>query len=513
MRRIVLQALLAAVVCTTAQARVIYVDDDANGVGDGLSWKTPYRYLQDALGDAESGDKPVEIRVARGIYKPDQGASVAPGDREATFLLTDAVALVGGYAGFRAEFPDWRDVNRFRSTLSGDLEGNDAPVAHARDLLTDPNRTDNSSGIVRIIGSGSSVFFSPVLDGFTISSANGASALYVAVSGPSIRDCTFANNASETCGAVFAICSVPDITDCRFLRNAAKGGAAIGTGCHRGAGGAFGGVIDGCTFEDNYAEEDGGAVDLSGGIHDIRNSVFIRNSAQNGGAVKCWGMNMVNCLFVGNSARGQGGAYWEGATANLENCLFVCNRAAEGGGGVYFSLDGRPHISRSTFWANESVRGRAVASLSTLSNLGGFAAITNTILRDGGDEIYIATDQVKARTSVTYSNIEGGWPGEGNIDVDPLFADPGYWDPNGTPDDPNDDFLVEGDYHLKSQAGRWDPIGEDWVIDEVTSPCIDAGDPTSPLGDEPFPHGGRINMGAYGGTAEASKSHAIPQSF
>jgi hypothetical protein len=115
--------------------------------------------------------------------------------------------------------------------------------------------------------------------------------------------------------------------------------------------------------------------------------------------------------------------------------------------------------------------------------------------------------------SVEYSDVHGGWPGEGNIDVDPLFAAPGYWDPNGTPDDLNDDFWVEGDYHLRSQAGRWDSISEDWVIDEVTSPCIDAGDPTSPLGDEPFPHGGRINMGAYGGTAEASKSHAIPQSF
>jgi hypothetical protein len=45
------------------------------------------------------------------------------------------------------------------------------------------------------------------------------------------------------------------------------------------------------------------------------------------------------------------------------------------------------------------------------------------------------------------------------------------------------------------------------VKDDVTSPCIDAGDPNSPVGEEPFPNGGRINMGAYGGTAEASKSY------
>ncbi len=92
---------------------------------------------------------------------------------------------------------------------------------------------------------------------------------------------------------------------------------------------------------------------------------------------------------------------------------------------------------------------------------------------------------------MTYSNIQGGWQGQGqnNIDVDPLFADP-----------------YNGDYHLKSQAGRWDPISESWIMDVVTSPCIDAGDPASPVGDEPSPNGGIINMGAYGGTTKASKS-------
>jgi hypothetical protein len=79
--------------------------------------------------------------------------------------------------------------------------------------------------------------------------------------------------------------------------------------------------------------------------------------------------------------------------------------------------------------------------------------------------------------------ISGG-TATGNIDTDPLLAD-----------------SARGDYHLQSQAGRWDPNSESWVIDDVTSPCIDAGDPNSPVGEEPHPDGGRINMGAYGGTA------------
>lgn len=76
----------------------------------------------------------------------------------------------------------------------------------------------------------------------------------------------------------------------------------------------------------------------------------------------------------------------------------------------------------------------------------------------------------------------------GNISKDPLFADP-----------------VNGDYHLQSEYGRYSPTLGDWVTtDSLTSPCIDSGDPLMRRGREP--HGGGVNMGAYGGTPYASKS-------
>ena len=124
--------------------------------------------------------------------------------------------------------------------------------------------------------------------------------------------------------------------------------------------------------------------------------------------------------------------------------------------------------------------------------------------------------------TISYSNVQGAleaieitgdyplkW-GEGNINLDPNFINLGYWDIIGAPDSPfspRDDIWIDGDYHLKSQAGRWDPVSESWIVDDVTSPCIDAGDPNMPVSDEPMPNGGIINMGAYGGTPEASKSH------
>jgi len=115
-----------------------------------------------------------------------------------------------------------------------------------------------------------------------------------------------------------------------------------------------------------------------------------------------------------------------------------------------------------------------------------------------------------ATASILHSNVSGGLAGiactEGcilnwgpaNTDVEPLFADDV---------DPFFTGVASADFHVKSQAGRWDPNSQTWVTDDVTSPCIDAGDPMNPIGLEPFPNAGVINMGAYGATAEASKSY------
>ena len=86
---LVMAVFLMAMACTAA-GDVIYVDDDASLGGNGQNWATPYRYLQDALTAAVSGD---EIRVAQGIYKPDRGGGNALGDRYATFQLKNGVAV------------------------------------------------------------------------------------------------------------------------------------------------------------------------------------------------------------------------------------------------------------------------------------------------------------------------------------------------------------------------------------------------------------------------------------
>jgi parallel beta-helix repeat protein len=112
---------------------------------------------------------------------------------------------------------------------------------------------------------------------------------------------------------------------------------------------------------------------------------------------------------------------------------------------------------------------------------------------------------------VRNESIDDTLAGPGSLSVDPSFAGPGFWadanDPNMVVErsEPNA-IWVQGDYHLKSNTGRWDPKQKLWLQDDVNSPCIDAGDPNSDLVDEVWPHGKRINMGAYGGTTQASMS-------
>ena len=91
--------ILLAVFCATGTGAIIYVDDDADGLNNGLNWSNAYKCLQDALFEASFSSEFVEIRIAQGIYTPDRGAGIMLGDRDATFPLFNGVRLIGGYAG------------------------------------------------------------------------------------------------------------------------------------------------------------------------------------------------------------------------------------------------------------------------------------------------------------------------------------------------------------------------------------------------------------------------------
>lgn len=230
--------------------------------------------------------------------------------------------------------------------------------------------------------------------------------------------------------------------------------------------------MDGFTISGGYGSSGAGMHNGEGAGVTIRNCTFKANYAYYGAAVYNSFQSdgdFINCIFIGNRATEDGGAIWSGHYTNiiLTNCTFTRNQASDNGGAMRIQPLTDALLTNCIFWANTDSSGTdwsAQVNGGTAENL-----------------------------VVNYCCAQGGIPisyGTSNIDSDPCFADPD-----------------NGDYHLKSQAGRFDPNEGVWVTDELTSPCLDAGDPMSPIGFEPFPNGGIVNMGVYGGSAEASKSY------
>jgi hypothetical protein len=525
-----------------AWGAVIFADDDAASGGDGQSWQTAYKSLQDALAAASSSD---EIRVAEGIYKPDQGVGITPGDRKATFQLKNGVTVNGGYAGLGQPDPNNRNIDLYKTILSGDLNSDDVNVDDPCDLPTEPTRAENSYNVV------TSHHADPtsVLDGFTVTGGNAdglweahqteGGGIYNNASSPTLNNLTLIWNSAFNGGGMHCDHSSPILTNCAFICNSVEymgGGMCnefnsdpILTNCvlnqnwsGQGGGGMYNWdcspTLTNCTFNGNWNDYGGGGMDNFNSSPILTNCTFSSNSTfwSGGGmynfdgtptltnctftsnkAVGCGGgmsnsdsnPTLTNCTFTGNSAGHGGGMDNSSCSPIVANCTFTGNVATQIGGGMCNSAYGSPTLTNCIMWGNRATEGHEVALRSYWA-----------------DEELVTTSM-----TVTYSDIQGGpqgvfvdvnctlnW-GRGNINADPCFASPGYWDSNGV--------WVDGDYHLKSQAGRWDANSGSWVKDDVTSPCIDAGDPASPIGLEPFPNGGIINMGAYGGTAEASKSY------
>jgi len=424
-------ALFLLAIVSTAGAKIIYIDADVSPGGDGQTWETAYKYLQDGLGVSVFGD---QIWVAGGIYKPDANAGnpTGTGDRFATFELKNGVAIKGGYAGFGEPNPNARDIEVYETVLSGDLRGSD------KQGLT--LHHENSYHVV----TGSGTNDTAVLDGFTIAvgNANGS-------------------NQHHRGGGMYNNNGSPTLTNCIFYGNLAVLGGGMGNDNFSNP------TLTNCTFSGNRA----GLGGQGGGMAN-------RSSSP----------TLINCTFSGNSAQWDGGGMWNYNFSNptLTNCLFIGNSPDHNGGGVNNWLNCSPTLTNCTFSGNSAGYGGGMANWENCRPTLTHCIFWGNTVSQGGSQIHNGGG---CSTTVSYSDVQGGWPGETNMDADPCFADPD-----------------NGDCHLRSEAGRWDPLIEDWVVDDVTSPCIDRGDPIRTVGDELMPNGGIINMGAYGGTAEASMS-------
>ena len=205
------------------------------------------------------------------------------------------------------------------------------------------------------------------------------------------------------------------------------------------------------------------------------------------------------------------------ARATISNCI-LCNNAGDFGT-VIMRCDGL--ISHCTLADNNKKPGAGIhptisECYGTIKNCtlannttgvgigiwdGGTTEIINCILYNdkvaiyAGGAAHISYGNVAEVVGEEPSQADMAW-GQGNISSYPFFVRLGNYSAG-----------IVGDYHLRSKSGRWDRQSNTWLADFISSLSIDAGCPGNPLADEPAgPHNKRINMGAYGGTAEASKT-------
>jgi len=308
-----------------------------------------------------------------------------------------------------------------------------------------------------------------VLTGFSIingSSSESGGGILCDQSSPTITGCIISGNTAGGGGGIGCENnSNPLITDCTIVNNEATNNSDEGGGggikCREGSsptlsnltitsntavwggGGIFclnysNPTITDVIIEDNGMEGDGygGGISLGNSSPLLTNVVIIGNAAYSGGGCDIYISNPIftNVTIIDNSAENGGGIWCEdNSSPTLTNCIISNNVADTNGGGIYCT-ESDPTLVNCILWNN-------------------------------------SFPEIDGSVTATYSDIEGDWEGEGNIDADPLFIDP-----------------ENGDYAL-----------------QFDSPCIDAGDPDldgdgitwEDDPDDQDPDGTRMDMGAF----------------
>jgi len=467
-------ALVAAATCSGVGGGVLCVNvaaDVVAGAADGTA-AAPFLSIGAAVAAAADGNT---IQVAGGTYE----GNVA--------VLQKKVVLLGGFEpGFGA-----RDLAAFETHIVG--QGGDAAVA--------------------LVGAGESR-----VEGFRISGGTGSErdlpwyrmggGVYVLGGAPTVAHNIIEKNVvmdpedmwMESFGGGLHL----EESEASVLFNVIAENVA-----QRGGGmSVWGGAV---TIAGNQVLSNEGYGDHGGGIYAAAPSLTINNNRVVGNVIGTeagygWGGGII--LFgaetVGQLAfnvvtdnaaptAGSGVFFDDGSSATMSHDLVYGNACPEiGGAGVY--VDGYEDIGSTLVMDHVTVAGHGCSNSMFGSGIiveqHSTVEVRNSILwgnaTNGAADGELATDATSS-ISVSWSNVELGADGEGNIALDPMFAAP-----------------EDGDFHLRSAGGRFDPASGGMVVDATTSPCVDAGDPAAAFGDEPGENGGRANMGAFGNTAQAS---------
>ena len=322
-----------------------------------------------------------------------------------------------------------------------------------------------------------------ILEGFTIQNGQAQSGAAIACpsAGPTIRKCVITNNHAAAAG------------------NQVVGGTILGTNSSA--------TISRCVIRENSIDassEGFGHIAFWGGAPVIEDCLIAENTTTATETAYAGGIYLYDCTaavtgctiagnrcVAGHYAQG-GGIGLSGDTApRIANCTIADNTLSALltlGGGLRCVNMSKPTLAQCTFSGNTADEGSAIWCYGQGTTID----LQNCVLWGNGTPTWqsVSLDQ-DAAAKVAYTDIQWGMGGlalgtgasvawlNGNIDADPLFADPSG--PDGNPG-----TWQDNDYHL--QPG---------------SPCISAGDPAfAPLPDEtdidgqPRLQGCRVDMGS-----------------
>lgn len=322
---------------------------------------------------------------------------VAQGQYTTEFQFISHLKLYGGFNGTETSL-DQRVLGQYPSVLDGsDAQGIGEDAYHVVTL--------------------NNVQFC-LLDGFTVTGGNARGSTDYGRGGgiyaqnlddtSTIMNCEITENSAHRGAGLYGLRAYTHIQNCRMILNNAdeKGGGAYLAGDTR----EDAQRLVNCVFGGNTAD-DGAGIYLT--IAEGDNLAGSQRSATNRTARATGTVaNLKNCMITENVANDYGGGVLIDAAAEIDNCTIADNYSTSGGG-IFASYEG--YVSNSIIWGNSP----------------------DSIISNNSNE-----------PIVTYSDVAGGYSGQGNINSDPLFI--------------NGPF---GGYYLShTGAGQTD-----------TSPCIDAG--------------------------------------
>ena len=483
----------------------LYVDAAVAASGDGSSWQTAFKTISEAVRVAIPGGT---VTVAPGTYRE----RVSFGGKTLSLTGTDpsspsvsaATIIDGGSAGPVVSFVGGESAETLLSgfTITGGkadngggitCQGGAAPViSHNR---IQGNVADREGGGISCRSASATVIDNTISGNHAAGDGGGlrfsGSGTPVAARNI-IRDNTAANGAGVVCKNGSA-----EISDNTIRGNTATQGG--GLCCLSGAEP----VVSANSFLENKADY-GGAIYCEGATPTIRGNTISANGADGGAGLYLYNCSpaLISNTIVDNTADDGAGVFGQGCASLVRDSILADNAATRYGGGVYLLNSSGARLENCTLDGNgATAKGGGVC----LDNSA--VGLHNTVIsnsRSGGGVCLVAGPL----PTITYCNLFNNLPtdyvgmsapaalalagSKGNLSQDPGYAD-----------------RKRRDYHPKSETGRWNAVTGAWIVDTSYSPCIDAGDPASAYAREPQPNGRRINLGAYGNTAEASKAAGL----